>query len=148
MKMINCKVTVSRTLDLDEIISGEGFNFNHVVDLRCGDELQARPIEERVMKKLRNYFIEYEQMPMTNGKSGPCEEVRLCEDLNEMGGSILVVTDDIPYVASLCNLYDIPFTSREFYVVETGKGDIVKSVTPELATPAARQTVRFGTFGS
>ncbi len=147
MKMINCKVTVSRTLDLDEITSNGDFDFNHVVDLRCGEELQARPIEERVMKKLRNYFIEYEQMPMANGKSGPCEEVRLCEDLNEMGGTILVVTDDIPYVASLCNLYEIPFTSREFYVVETGKGDIVKSVTPEVAAQTAKQTVRFGTFG-
>jgi hypothetical protein len=125
------KVTIAQSIEVSDILCDGTFKHSHVFDLRCGEEGKARPVEELVLKRLRNHFISYDQMPMDMDEIGPCEEIHLCEMIREHDGDILIITEDVPQVAHLCNIYKIPFTSKVFYVVETGKGDIVKPYTPQ-----------------
>ena len=141
----NSIVTIARTVELSEILTDGSFKHDNVVDIRRCEEGCARPVEEEVLKRLRNHFISYDQMQMDMNDVGPCEEVHLCEMLQEYEGNTLIVTDNVPQVARLCNIYDIPFESKVFYVVETGKGDVIKS----LDQPQSQQssTAKLGVFG-
>lgn len=141
----NSTVTLARTVDLCEILTDGSFDHNHVIDLRRSQTGQARPVEEDVLKRLKNHFISYDQVEMDMENVGPCEEIHLCELLKEYEGNVLLVTEDVPQVAHLCNIYKIPFTSKVFYVVETGKGDVVKPFTP---MEEKNMSARFGSFGA
>ncbi len=141
----NSIVTIARTVELSEILTDGGFKHNHVIDIRRCEEGRARPVEEEVLKRLRNHFISYDQMAMDLNDVGPCEEVHLCEMLQEYEGNTLLVADDVPQVAKLCNIYNIPFESKVFYVVETGKGDVIKPYDqPQVQASSA---AKFGVFG-
>lgn len=141
----NSIVTIARTVELNEIITDGSFEHSHVIDLRRNEEGLARPVEEDVLKRLKNHFISYNQVQMDMKDVGPCEEVHLCEMLQEYEGNVLLITEDVPQVAHLCNIYKIPFTSKVFYVVETGKGDVIKPYTP---VEEQRRPARFGSFGA
>ena len=141
----NSIVTIARNVELSEILTDGSFDHQHVVDLRRCEQGCARPVEEEVLKRLRNHFISYDQVRMDMQDVGPCEEVHLCEMIQEYEGNILLLTDDVTQVAHLCGIYNIPFTSKVFYVVETGKGDIVKTLPP--VAPQREYTARFGVFG-
>lgn len=141
----NSIVTIAKTVELNEILTDGSFQHDHVIDIRRSKEGCARPVEEEVLVRLRNHFVSYNQMAMDMNDVGPCEEVHLCEMLKEYDGNVLLVTDDVPQVATLCNIYNIPFQSKVFYVVETGKGDIVKPFEqPVVQQPAA---AKIGVFG-
>ncbi len=142
----NSIVSIARTVELSEICTDGSFKHDHVIDIRRCNQGRARPVEEEVLKRLRNHFISYDQMAMDMKDVGPCEEVHLCEMLKEYEGDVLLVTDDVPQVASLCNIYDIPFESKVFYVVETGKGDIIKPFE-QPQQQAQPHAARFGVFG-
>ena len=139
----NSVVTIARTVELSEILTDGSFHHDHVIDIRRCEQGRARPVEEEVLKRLRNHFISYDQLQMDMNDVGPCEEVHLCEMLQEYDGNILLVTDNVPQVAGLCNIYDIPFESKVFYIVETGKGDVVKSFEQPQQSPVTK----FGVFG-
>ncbi len=138
-------VTIARTVELNEIITDGSFEHSHVIDLRRNEEGLARPVEEDILKRLKNHFISYNQVQMDMKDVGPCEEVHLCEMLQEYEGNVLLITEDVPQVAHLCSIYKIQFTSKVFYVVETGKGDVIKPYTP---VEEQRQPARFGSFGA
>lgn len=131
----NSTVTISRSVELSEILTDGSFDHQHVVDLRRNNTGFARPVEEDVLKSLRNHFISYTQMEIDLKDAGPCEEIHLCEMLQEFNGNVLLITEEVAQVAHLCNIYKIPFTSKVFYVVETGKGDVVKPYVPVEQKP-------------
>lgn len=135
---VNSIVTIARSIEVEDILSDGSFKHNHVFDLRCGETGKSRPVEESVLKRLSNHFISYDQIPMNMDEIGPCEEIHLCEMIKEHPGDILIITEDVAQLASLCNIYKIPFASKVFYVVETGKGDIVKPFVP-VQEPIAAQ---------
>ena len=136
--MTKYSITIARALDLDEIRSTGGFNHTNVIDARRGENGRTRPIEESVLKRLKNHFIGYEQLKTVDTQE---EDAVLLGMATSNAGDTLVLTDDVSHVASLCQNNDIPFRSKAFYVVETGKGDFVRSVAekPEFQP-------RFGTF--
>ena len=119
-------VTLAETLDCADIPAIGAFSHSKILDLRCQPNGHARPIEEPVLKRLRNHFVEYEQLPMAMDDTGPCQDIHLCELIREKGEGVLVLSDDISQVATLLGLYKIPFESSVFYVVETGRGNITK----------------------
>ena len=127
------RVTLAKDLEEGAIQPGKEFGYNHVVDLRCGLKEAPRPIEESVAKRLANRFVGYTQMPIALAEAGPCQEIHLCEFVSETGGEILILTDDIGPVASLLALFRIPFESSVFYIVETGKGDLMHALPAEQA---------------
>jgi len=137
----NAIVTITRSVEVSEIIADGSFKHKHVFDLRCCEAGHARPVEEDVLKRLRNHFISYDQLPMDMNSIGPCEEVNLCEMIKDHPGDILIITEDVAQVASLCDIYKIPFTSKVFYVVETGKGDVIKP----FVAPQKQQGIATGT---
>jgi len=140
----NQVVTIARSIELNEIITDGSFEHNHVVDLRNNENGCARPVEENVLNRLKNHFISYDQLAMDLKDSGPCEEIHLCEMLKEYEGNVLLITEDVPQAAHLCSIYKIPFNSKVFYVVETGKGDVIKPFTPV----EDRQPERLGSLGA
>lgn len=141
----NSIVTIARTIELNEITTDGSFEHRHVIDLRSGDEGLARPVEEDVLKRLNNHFISYDQVKMDMNDVGPCEEIHLCEMLQEYEGNVLLITEDVAQVAHLCSIYKIPFTSKVFYVVETGKGDVIKPFVP---VEAQSQPAKVGSVGA
>lgn len=141
----NSIVTIARTIELNEIMTDGSFEHRHVIDLRSGDEGLARPVEEDVLKRLNNHFISYDQVKMDMNDVGPCEEIHLCEMLQEYEGNVLLITEDVAQVAHLCSIYKIPFTSKVFYVVETGKGDVIKPFVP---VEAQSQPAKVGSVGA
>ena len=132
------KIAISQVLDQTEITTDGSFDYSHVLDLRCNHDGTARPIEEAVLKRLKNHFISYQQQPVKKGSVHASAELKLYKMFTELTGKALVVVDDVAHAASLLSMFDIPFESKVFYVVETGKGDVVRSFTPSqpLYTPA------------
>lgn len=120
------KVTLAECLECADIPATGRFSHTKVLDLRCQADGKARPIEEAVLRRLKNHFVDYEQLPMKMDETGPCQDVHLCEIIREQGEGVLVLSDDIAQVATLLGLYNISFESNVFYVVETGRGDITK----------------------
>lgn len=139
--------TIAKGLDTTEISCGKGFSHKRVIDTRC-DGSRARPVEEAVIKRLKNHFVDYIQVPMNFSDSGPCQEVHLCETVREVDADTLLITDDLTQLSALLNIYNIEFKSNAFYVVETGKGEVIKPVFDAAMDQAEVQSARFGTFGS
>ncbi len=138
--MTRFTITIARAMEQEEIRSNGGFGHVNVIDVRRNDDGGSRPIEEGVLKKLKNHFIGYEQMSMDD--SAACDEALMAR-AGSNNGDTLILADDVAHVARLCQERNIPFTSRSFYVVETGKGDLVRSVVEKQPFQP-----RFGTFAS
>ena len=120
------RVTLAENLNCSDFPATGTFAHTKVLDLRHERDGSARPIEETVLKRLRNHFVDYEQLPMIMDETGPCQDVHLCESIREKGEGVLVLSDDVAQVATLLGLFEIPFESNVFYVVETGKGNLTK----------------------
>ncbi|MEM7069406.1 MAG: hypothetical protein AAF478_11035 [Pseudomonadota bacterium] len=136
--MKNYSITIARSLELDEINCRGGFDHKSVIDMRRAQCGATRPIEESVLKRLKNHFIEYEQM---DADAIDADQQKLVGRADIVSGDTLVLTDDVAHVASHCQANNIPFTSKTFYVVETGMGDVVRTVP--VAQPFEP---KFGTF--
>ncbi len=136
-------VTLSSFIELCDISTDGRFEYESVIDLRRCEKGNSRPIEEVILKKLRNHFISYKQLNINIDILGSDEEAQICEVIEHSNGNSLVITDDVPKVAHLCNLNQIPFVSKVFYVVETGKGDIIKPFDQHAAAER-KPEVRFG----
>ncbi|MEO0329010.1 MAG: hypothetical protein AAF217_10490 [Pseudomonadota bacterium] len=129
------QITISETLDREDVLTNGSFSFDAVIDLRCDKNGNPRPVEESLLGRLLNHFISYEQFPVALDNVGPCEEVNLCEHLQQKSARLFVLTENISQLATLLNIYDIPFESRVFYVVETGKGDFKKLSSTTQSQP-------------
>ena len=135
------KLVLTAGLEAQEVIAGKGFDYSYVLDLRCCDKGYARPVEEPVLKRLTNHFVEYRQMPISFETSPSDEQEALVEILKQMDGKCLVLTEEVSMMANLCDAASIPFESKVLYIVETGKGNFVKAVKSEEGYNA-----RFGSF--
>lgn len=138
--------TIAKGLDVSEISRSKGFSCTRVIDTRC-EANRARPIEEAVLKRLKNHFVDYTQMPIDLSDAGPCQEIHLCEMIREMDADTMVIADDLGHLSALLNIYSIEFKSNSFYIVETGKGEVIKPVFDDVAAAQAEEPEKFGTFG-
>ena len=128
-------ITIARSLEAEDIRSNGAFDHVNVIDTRTTECGKTRPIEEGVLKRLKNHFIGYEQVALEN------DDDHLMGRVGAELGDTLVLTDDVAHLASICQQHWVDFKSKSFYVVETGKGDFVRSV-PEMEPFEPR----FGTF--
>ncbi|MFD0916651.1 hypothetical protein ACFQ14_09555 [Pseudahrensia aquimaris] len=136
-------VTIASTLDISEITNQEDFTFSAVIDMRRATDKTAYPVEEVTLRRLRNFRISYQQMPMNLYEPTSREENELHRAITDQQGTILVLTDHAVPLARFCRQMDIPFRSRELYIVET-ESDYVPVQVPATQRAASR----FGTFGS
>ena len=124
----NFSVTITKSLKAVDIQSGENFDHCKVLDMRCETGAQALPIDEFVLKRLQNHFVGYSQVPLSLKQNNTGDETHLYRLIRQEDGDVLVVTDEVGQVAEFCTRMNIPFKSKDFYVVETGAGDLIRTV--------------------
>ena len=139
----NVSITIVKGLELDDIKSGQKFPHRHVLDLRGCSQGNSRPIEEPTLKRLHNHFISYQQECVNFKNSDDYQDAQLLNLITQHQGDILVITDQISQMADFCMCSNIPFIAKDFYIVETGKGDVVKHVPPQPV-----YNIKFGAFVS
>jgi len=137
------KNTIAKGLDVAEVSVTRGFSHTRVVDLRCDCD-RARPIEEAVLRRLRNLFVTYEQAPMQLDLATDEYKTKVIEILKTEASDTLVISDDLAQLAAVLSASDIAFTAKSFYVVETGKGQVVHTM-PEAAV---NELPKYGTFSN
>lgn len=117
-------ITIASSLSIDELKDIKSFGHACVIDLRRDETGQAKPIEEVVLKRLRNIWIGYEQMPTDLEAMTIRHENTLFQTLCDQKGSTLVLTNQIAKLASFCMDLDIPFISSELFLVEAGAASV------------------------
>lgn len=122
-------VTVTKSLKAVDIRSGGDFDHCKVLDMRCEAKAQSTPIDEFVLKRLQNHFVGYAQVPLSLKFENSGDETHLYRLIRQEEGDVLIVTDEISQVADFCTRMNIPFKSKDFYVVESGAGDYVRAVS-------------------
>jgi len=138
----NISITIAKHLLDHEIQSGQKFPHHRIIDLRRCENGKCRPIEETTLKRLKNHFISYGQMSLDMNTSDESDEAHFAETVEHYKGDILVITDQVSQIAGFCQRQNMPFTTKEFYVVETGKGDTFRHVQSQPSS----YTAKFGTF--
>ncbi len=136
-------VTITSNLGVRDIQGSARFPHIQIIDLRyrhCGG---ARPFEEEVFKRLRSYFVEYEQVPTNLEQPTPRQENQLFRMMTEQSGNILVVTEQVAALARFCRDVDIPYFSEELAVIETALGDMPVQLAKHANLAAQPVVVHF-----
>ncbi len=129
-------VTISSKLSDQDIRDTQTFNHVRVLDLRRCVNNGPFPIEERTLRRLANFRIAYEQMPMTLYGNNSRQKNELFRTITEQHGNVLVLTDEMVPVARFCQQLDIPFSSRDLFIVETASDYIPIQVRePQMPRP-------------
>ena len=136
-------VTIGSRLDDQDIRDTQTFKHVHVLDLRRCINNGPFPIEERTLRKLANFQVTYEQMPMSLYSASSRAENELFNTITNTKGNVLILTDEMVPLARFCQQLDIPFSSRDLYIVETA-GDYV----PVQVAKKPRVATRFGSLAS
>ena len=112
-------VTLSSKLNENDIRDSQTFNYSSVIDLRRCSNNGPLPIEEKTLRKLANFRVTYEQMPMALYTPNARKQNELFRMITEQRGSVLVLTDEMVPMVRFCEQLNIPFSSRDLYIVET-----------------------------
>lgn len=133
-------VTIGSDLSREEINNLTNFPYVSVLDLRRCDQNGPRPIEEMTLRRLANFRVSYHQTPMSLRVPDRRRENELFLNITEKRGNVLVLTDEPVQVARFCQGLDIPFSSKDLYLVETASDYV----------PVQQKTKsgRIGHFGS
>ena len=117
-------VTIGSNLTDQDIRDTDKFHHTCVLDMRRCINNGPRPIEETTLRRLANFRVSYEQMPMSLYSATARQQNELYRTITEQGGNVLVLTDEPIPMAHLCQQTNIPFSSRNMFIVETGAGDV------------------------
>lgn len=117
-------VTIVSDLATKDVQGTDAFPHVHVIDLRPNQEGRARAFEEETWRRLRSYFIGYDQLPMNMQNPSPRQENALLRQITEQGGNVLIVTGQVASMAHFCMDFDIPYSSRELVVFEAARSDL------------------------
>lgn len=126
-------VTIATSINVDEIGRPHTFRCNCVLDLRRAADGSALPISEILLKRLRDFRVNYEQMPVDMRDPTAREENDLYRTICEQRGGVLVVTDEADAVIAFCKRLDIPVTRRGLYLVDTQAFEVPSAVREEPA---------------
>ena len=135
-------VTITTNLQTSDIRDNRAFSHVCVIDLRRCVNNGAYPIEEGILRRLANFRVDYEQLPMSLYSRSSRAENELLRMITEQRGNVLIVTDHPVPLARFCRELDIPFKSNEMYLVETA-GDYI----PVQMKPQPKPAANFGSFG-
>lgn len=117
-------VTIVSDLATKDVQGTDAFPHVHVIDLRPNQEGGARAFEEETWRRLRSYFIGYDQLPMNMQDPSPRQENALLNQITDQAGNVLIVTGQVAWMARFCRDFDIPYCSRELAVFEFASGDL------------------------
>ena len=97
-------VTIGSRLDDQDIRDTQTFKHVHVLDLRRCINNGPFPIEERTLRKLVNFQVTYEQMPMSLYSASSRAENELFNTITNTKGNVLILIDEmVPLPASVSN---------------------------------------------
>lgn len=117
-------VTIVSDLATSDVRGADVFPHTHVIDLRYNPNACARPCDETTWKRMRSYFVEYDQMPVNLQNPSSRQENALLRQITEQGGNVLIVTEQVVAMAHFCQDFDIPHSSPELAVFETATGTL------------------------
>ena len=112
-------ITIGSDLSREEITGLTDFPYVAVLDLRRCEKDGPRPIEEMTLRRLANFRVPYQQTPMSMRTPNRRKENELFSSITEQRGNVLVLTDEPVQVARFCQGLDIPFSSKDMYLLET-----------------------------
>lgn len=95
------RVTIAKDLTVDDVSGLSDFPFNAVIDLRRDERFGARPVNERLVKRLGNFFVDFNQIPVDVTIEAFTEE--LLAHVVRHDGDLLVLTDQIAEFRTLCD---------------------------------------------
>jgi hypothetical protein len=93
-----------------------------VLDIRAkkcektGD-LIAKGIKEKTLKKLQNFQIKYEQMPIDLTTMNARQSNELLRTICEQAGNVLLLSEQTMDVMNFCHDCHIPITAKELVLV-------------------------------
>ncbi len=134
-------VTISTNLSDQDIRDTKTFYHVCVLDLRRCINNGPFPIEETTLRKLANFRVAYEQLPQSLYSGSSRAENDLYRSIVEQQGNVLILTDEPVPLARFCLQMDIPFSSKELYLVETASDYL-----PVQMSQKAAHHSRFGSF--
>ena len=136
-------VTIGSSLDCQDLGPGKKFDHSCVVDLRRCVNNGPQPVEESLLRKLANYRVAYEQMPISMYSANARQKNDLFRTISEHGSNVFILCDEMVAVARFCQELDIPFSSKDLFLVETANDYI-----PVQVSPRPVQTSSFGSLAS
>jgi hypothetical protein len=104
-------VTLATDLKLEALSRAGDFPFVHVIDTRTGKNGKAHLISELVYRRLKNFFVDFDQIPVELDAVTSRQENDLVRCMTEPAGQILVLTNDTTAILALCNDCNIPVSS-------------------------------------
>lgn len=99
-------VSIANDLQATDINTLTNFPYETVIDLRSAGVGSARPMSEKVVKRLGNFFVDFRQMPCDLEKEEA--EKAFLETAVKRGGHILVLTSQADSVRHCCDACNIP----------------------------------------
>ena len=103
------KVTIATGLDTANICNVNKFPYSAVIDTRHCEAGKARAIEETVLLRLNNFFIDYAQLPLDFSQPTQASRARILRTIIALHGDVLVLTDQIEAFEQYCSARVIPF---------------------------------------
>ncbi|MBA4782994.1 MAG: hypothetical protein H2045_07215 [Rhizobiales bacterium] len=96
------RVTIAKDLFVEDVSCVTDFPYGAVIDLRSDAHLCARPVNERLVKRLRNFFVQFSQIP-TDVSAVPAVMEDVLSHVAHHDGEVLVLTDQIVEFRTLCD---------------------------------------------
>ena len=124
-------VTISSKLCDQDIRNSRSFSFVSVVDLRRCINNGPLPIEESTLRKLTNFRVAYEQLPMTLYGDNARQQNDLFRVITEQRGNVLVLTDEVAPMARFCQDLDIPFSNEELMDTNSASDGLVARISSQ-----------------
>jgi hypothetical protein len=116
-------VTLATELKLEDLSGTDKFPYVHVIDTRSSQDGTAFPIAEMIYRRLKNFFIDFDQIPIYEDAMSSRTENNLARCMTEPAGQVLVLTDHPTILQALCHDCNIPFTVQASAVVEDSKSE-------------------------
>ncbi len=104
-------VTLAADLKLEALSRAGDFPFVHVIDTRTGKNGNAYPISELVYRRLKNLFIDFDQIPLELSQATSRQENDLVRCMTEPAGQVLVLTNEATAISALCDDCNIPVSA-------------------------------------
>ena len=102
-------VAIATKLDVANIRNMNDFPYTAVLDTRNCEAGNARAIEDPILSRLTNYFIEYAQEPLDFCRATQRSKIQLMQTIADIRGEVLVLTDQLTEFEQLCKDHAIPF---------------------------------------
>lgn len=96
------RVTIAKDLFVEDVSCVTDFPYGAVIDLRSDVHLRARPVNERLVKRLRNFFVQFSQIP-TDVSAEPAVAEDVLSHVVRHEGEVLLLTDQIVEFRTLCD---------------------------------------------